>query len=347
MKVVVVGGTGNIGSAVVRELGDRHDVVAVSRRRPVPDADINRLAEVKTLNVAVDQIDDVVRDADVVVVLAWLFQPSHHPDVTWRNNVLGTARVLRAVGAARVGAVVVASSIAAYSPAIDDHPVEEDYDSHGASSAAYCREKAYVERLLDSFEADQPGVRVCRLRPAFVFRRSSASQQRRLFGGPLVPGRLVRPSLVPALPVPKGLRLQAVHSHDVAAAASTCVESEAEGAFNLAADDVLGAKELAGLFDAHSVSAPPGAVRAALAAAWHARLAPAPPSLFDALMRLPVMSTARARDELGWSPQSSAQSALQEFLVGLREGAGDVTPPLEPDRGVIDRIRQMADGVGE
>jgi len=299
------------------------------------------------LDIAAEPLDDVLRNADAVIHLAWLFQPSHRPDVTWRNNAVGAARVLRAVGRSRVSSLVVSSSIAAYSPAVDDRPVTEEYATHGASSSAYCREKAYVERLVDHFEASEPTVRVCRVRPAFVFQRSSASQQRRLFGGPLVPGSLVRPSLVPALPVPQSLKLQAVHTNDVASAIAGCVASDASGAFNLAADDVLGPNQLADIFDARPIAVPSGVVRALLASAWKMRLAPAPPDLFDALMRLPVMSTGRARSELGWSPQHTARGALEDFLDGLRAGAGAATPPLHPDTGPLNRAGELAGGVGQ
>ena len=347
MRIVVLGGTGNIGTALVRTLADRHDVTAVARRPELPGSELRSLANVAAKDFAREPLDELLQGADAVVHLGWLFQPSHRPEETWRNNAVGAARVFEACSRARVARLVVSSSIAAYSPALDDEPVSEDYPTHGASAAAYCREKAYVERLLDRFELAEPGVRVCRVRPAFVFQRSSASQQRRLFAGPLVPGSLVRPSLIPALPVPRGLRLQAVHSDDVADAISRCIESESTGAFNLAAADILGATELAELFDARPFAVSPGIVRGILASSWAARIVPAPPDLFDALMRLPVLSTTRARHELGWSPQHSARGAVAEFLEGLRTGAGDATPPLHADDGPTERLHDLAGGVGQ
>jgi nucleoside-diphosphate-sugar epimerase len=47
-------------------------------------------------------------------------------------------------------------------------------------------------------------------------------------------------------------------------------------------------------------------------------------------MALPMMSNARAKSELGWRPSRSAESVLEEFLEGLRKGAGEQTAPLEP-----------------
>ena len=87
--------------------------------------------------------DDLVphlEGAEAVVHLAWRFQPTHRPDMTWHSNVVGTRRVLEACSRAGVPTVVVASSLAAYSPVDHDDPVGEDWATDGASSAAYCRE---------------------------------------------------------------------------------------------------------------------------------------------------------------------------------------------------------------
>jgi UDP-glucose 4-epimerase len=344
MRIVITGGTGNIGTALVRALGDDHEIHVLARR--LPDADpFEGRAQTHACDITKDDLS-VLADADAVVHLAWLFQPTHQPDVTWSANAVGTARLLDQVRSSRVGAVVGASSIAAYSPVEGHATVDESHPTHGSSAAAYCREKAYVERLLDVLEGDVPEMRVSRVRPAFVFQRASASQQRRLFLGPLAPGSLLRPGLVPVLPVPSGLRLQAVIAEDVAELIRLAVESRASGAFNVAADDSLGGSDLAQLFGARRLSVPPRVVRGAVSAAWHARVAPAPPDLFDALLRLPTLSTQRAKSELGWAPSATAADALNAMLEGMRTGAGGDTPPLRSDAGGRARWREFASGVG-
>jgi UDP-glucose 4-epimerase len=346
MRIVIIGGTGNIGTALVRALGDDHEVHVVARRLPPPGADpFEGRAQVHARDIARDDLS-LVSGADVVVHLAWLFQPSHQPNVTWESNVLGTVRVLEQLRSSGAGSLVVASSIAAYSP-VDGHAVvDETHPTHGSSAAAYCREKAYVERLLDVFERDTPEVKVARIRPAFVFQRASAAQQRRLFAGPLVPGSLLRPAFVPVLPVPSGLRLQTVLADDVGELVRLIVEASASGPFNVAADDVLDGDDLAGLFHARRVPVPAQVVRGAVSAAWHARLAPAPPDLFDALLRLPTLSTQRAKTELGWTPTASAQEALATMLAGMRQDAGGESPPLRSDAGGRARWREVASGAG-
>lgn len=104
--------------------------------------------------------------------------------------------------------------------------------------------------------------------------------------------------------------------------------TEVRGAFNLAAEPVLGPRELADLLDARVVHVPPTLVRTVLSAAWRTHAVPASPHLFDAVLRLPILDCTRAHDLLAWQPDRSAQEALSAFLRGVRGGAGLDTPPL-------------------
>lgn len=347
MRVVVVGATGNVGSSVVEALAgaDQIDeIVGIARRLPTW---CPRKTRFVAADIAEDSLTPYVDGADVVVHLAWLFQPTHRPTVTWRNNVLGSLRVFEAVAESGVPALVYASSVGAYSPGPGgDTLVDESWPTHSLPTAGYGREKAYVERLLDIFERDHPTRRVVRLRPAFIFKRASATSQRRLFAGPFVPNRLLRPGRVPILPYPDGLRLQALHTSDAADAYRHAVTGDARGAFNLAADDVLDGPALAGIFGARPVAVPRRLVRTAVAAAWHAHLSPADPKLLDLALDLPLMDTSRARGELGWTPRHTARDAIGEMLEGLAEGAGGPTEPLAPDRAGR-RVAEIGTGVGE
>lgn len=329
MKVVIIGATGNLGSAAVREVSAAGaEVVGVARRRPEVPRDERASVLWHAADVSTDDLRPVLEGADAVVHLAWKFQPTRRQDVTWQTNVVGTRRVLEAVTEMAVPAVVTVSSVAAYSPVDHDRPVEEEWLTEGTSEATYCREKAYNERALDAFELAHPQVRVVRLRPAFVFQRSAASEQRRIFGGPLLPATLLDRAKIPVVPVPRGLRMQAVHAADVGRAVASAVQRPVSGAFNLAGDGVLRRPEFGELFDARTVEVPPIVVRRALGAAWRAHVARVPGSLFEALMHVPVMSTARARAELGWQPRHTGMDAVDAVLSGIAERGGSTMPPL-------------------
>ncbi|WP_282772103.1 NAD-dependent epimerase/dehydratase family protein [Saccharomonospora viridis] len=348
-RIVVTGATGNLGTSVVEALGadpDVETIVGVARRSPTWSHPKLRIATLDLAKAEEAELDSVFDGADAVVHLAWLFQPTRDPVTTWRTNVLGSLRVFDAVARCSVPALVYSSSVGAYSPGPKDRTVTEKWPTHGWPGAAYTREKAYLERALDAFEAEHGDVRVVRLRPGFVFKREAASQQRRLFGGPFLPTSLVRPGLLPVIPNSPRLRMQVVHSADVGQAFRLAALGEVRGAFNVAAQETVDGALLARLLNARPIPVPVSVLRAAVSVAWHLRLVPSSPGLFDAVVRLPLMDTTRARTELGWEPRYSAAEALTEFLVGLREHAGQRTPPLAPPTPG-DRLRELATGVGQ
>ncbi|MFG3441399.1 NAD-dependent epimerase/dehydratase family protein [Nonomuraea sp. NPDC047897] len=346
MRVIVVGATGNVGTSVVRALEadpDVTSVVGVARRTP---GWRGARAEWRQADVVTADLVQIFEGADAVVHLGWLFQPTRDATITWRANVLGSMRVFRAVAEAGVPALVYASSVGAYSPGPDEPPVDESWPTHGWPGAAYGREKAYVERVLDVFEHDNPDIRVVRMRPGFIFKRVAATEQRRLFGGPFVPRRLVRPGLIPVVPDIPGLRFQALHADDAGEAYRLAVTRPVSGAFNLAAEPVLEPAELARLLGARTVPVSAWMARSAMAAGWHLRLLPAASGLLEMLLQLPLMDTRRAREVLGWAPRHSAADAVLEMMEGLREGAGMDTAPLAPDSGPVGRLKEVASRAG-
>jgi UDP-glucose 4-epimerase len=345
MRVVVTGASGNVGTAVVEALAARPEVDSVLglSRRP-HDWHAPKTEWVHT-DVAEGDLAPAFRGADAVVHLAWLFQPTRRPEVTWRSNVIGTRRVLDAVSEAGVPAVVVASSVGAYSARRDLDPVDESWPTHGVPVTAYSREKAYVERMLDAHEAHHPDRRVVRLRPGFIFQERSSTQQRRLFLGPLVPHAAVRVG-PPVVPLPRDLVLQALHTRDVAQAYVEAVLRPVRGPFNVAADLGVGPEELAGLLGARWLPTPARALRTVLVLAYRAHAVPASPELFDLAMQVPRMSSDRARAELGWQPQHTSAEAIRAFLDGLRDDSDVPTPPLADATSGPGRRHEVATGVG-
>ena len=189
-------------------------------------------------------------------------------------------------------------------------------------------------------------MRVARLRPGLIFKRGAASEIRRYFAGPFLPGFLLRRGLIPVFPLAPGLSFQCVHSDDVADAYRRCVVRDARGAFNIAAEPVVGEDQLRRVLGARRLSVPPSALRLAAAATWRLRLQPTPEGWADMGLSVPTLDTSRARSELGWQPRFTSLQALEELLAGLRDGAGIDTPPLARATGGPLRLREVAQGVG-
>jgi nucleoside-diphosphate-sugar epimerase len=323
--------------------GDVREIVGLARRPA--GLRVPKTAWV-TADVVSDDLTPHFADADVVIHLAWAIQPSRDPSLLHAVNVDGSRRVFEAVAKAKVPALVYASSVGAYSPGPKDRAVDESWPTNGIGSSFYSAHKAEVERLLDRFETEHPGVRTARLRPGLIFKREAASEQRRLFGGPLIPSLLLRPELIPFVPDLPRLRFQAVHTDDVGRAYCEAALGDVRGAFNIAAEPVLDPDRLAKLLGARKLPTPPGFLRGLAAATWRMRLQPTPEGWVDMALAVPIMSTRRAREELGWQPKRTAEHAFCELLDGMRAGAGEDTPPLEADGAGPLRIKEFLTGIG-
>lgn len=347
MRVVVVGASGNIGTSVLRALADEprvESILGLARRLPA-----QRFVKTEWAQADISSNGGLVehfRGADAVVHLAWLIQPSRDLELLRATNVDGSGRVFRAVVDADVPALIYSSSVGAYSAGPKDRPVDESWPTGGVESSFYSRHKAEVERLLDSLEREAPQLRVARLRPGLVFKAGAASGIRRLFAGPFLPSPLLRPGLIPLVPDHPRLVFQAVHSLDLGDAFRRAIVQDAKGAFNVAADPAIDPAVLASALGARRVRVPGGLLRGGAALTWRARLQPSEPGWVDMALAVPVMNTARVREELGWSARRTSVDALLELLEGMRRRDGIDTPPLARGSGGPLRIRELLTGVG-
>ena len=361
MRVVVVGATGNVGTAVLRRLaavradgdGDsgRHaagdaardaagvQIVGVARRLPDLRAEPYAAAVWHAVDVgaadAVDQLTAVFQGADAVIHLAWALQPTHDIPAQHRTNVTGTENVLAAVARAGVPQVVVASSVGTYRGVDVDGkrtPVDESWPATGIPTATYSIHKAANEAAMDRFEAANPSVVVTRLRPGLVFQRAAAAEIRGLFLGHLVPMSIVRWIRWAVLPLPLPFVFQAVHADDVADAYWRAIDRQAGGAFNIAAAPVLNPPRMARAFGMlGAVRAPMWLIRGLVTLTWRLRIQPTDAGWVDIAAGVPIMRTDKARSELGWEPRHTSEEALRELVAGFADGAR--VPASGPLRG--------------
>ncbi|TDC83053.1 NAD-dependent epimerase/dehydratase family protein, partial [Micromonospora sp. KC606] len=335
MRIVIVGATGNVGTALLRRLRREpgREVVGVARRLPGPDAGAPydgmewHACDIGAPD-AVGKLAAVFAGADAVVHLAWQIQPSHDQRALHRTNVGGSRAVSTAVVRAGVPALVYASSVGTYAPGPKDHPVSERWPVTGVRGSSYSRDKAEVEAMLDSLEAEYPSLRVVRLRPGLTFQRDAGTEISRYYLGPLAPVRLLRFGRLPVVPTNRRLRMQAVHADDVADAYARAVLGDARGAFNVAADPVLTPELVARHFRGWTIPVAAPVLRAAAALTWRARLQPVDTGWVDLALNVPLMSSDRAEAELGWRPKVDAVAALKDLFAGMAHRAGTDSPPM-------------------
>jgi nucleoside-diphosphate-sugar epimerase len=178
MKIIVTGGSGNLGRHVVRDLqAAGHQVLSLDRVRPSEplcpswDADLRHIGHVY----------EALSGAEGVIHLAAYQAPNLAPDSeTFDNNVSATYNVFKAAADLRVPHVVFASSVAAYgfiyapSMRVPDYlPLDEQHpcrpqDPYGLS-------KVFGEQVADAFASMQP-MSVASLRfPGVIFDLTYAS----------------------------------------------------------------------------------------------------------------------------------------------------------------------------
>jgi nucleoside-diphosphate-sugar epimerase len=133
---------------------------------------------------------------------------------------------------------------------------------------------------------------------------------------------------VPALP------LQLVHEEDVGCALMRCVVADGPpGAYNIAADGIITAADVARELGLLAVPLPAGPAQAAARAAAAVPLLPAVVGWVEAASHPAIMDTTRAKRELGWTPRFTALETLRDTLRGRELRSGHDRDEID-DRGV-------------
>ena len=196
MRIVITGASGNVGTALLRVLPAEHDVLGVVRRPPAQQGVYQRANWCSLDLTGQDGVADLRRvfeGADVVVHLAWGFQPTRDTRYLTQLGVGGTAAVLQAAHASSVGQLVHMSSVGTYAPGSYGERVDESWPTTGIASSPYSRDKSAAEALLDEYEQrlGSAAIPVARMRPGFILQRAAASGLMRYGLPEYVPMQLV------------------------------------------------------------------------------------------------------------------------------------------------------------
>lgn len=329
LTVAVTGPTGTFGFGLMPllEADERVSRIAGIARRPFdPAAHGWKKLEYRRGDVRDPvALAEAFAGADVVVHLAFLITGSTDRRTTRAINVEGTLNAFAAAAAAGARRFVYASSVAAYGFAGDNPAaITETWPVRPAEHLFYAREKAEIEQLLRAGAAEHPAIGLYVLRPPIVLGPHSVGAKSLLPGAvqPLAKRlaslALALPVRVPALVAP--VPVQFVHEHDVGEALRLCVVGAGPpGAYNLAADGVLTAVDVARELGFLALSIPLGPVQAAARLVAGLPFAPPQVGWAEAISGPAIMDAAKARRELGWSPRYTGLEALRDTLRAARE----------------------------
>jgi UDP-glucose 4-epimerase len=317
VKVVVTGGSGQLGTVILRALvgdPDISSITSIDLRAPsATDAKIHRVAG----NVCDPNIAGLFAGADVVMHLAFVVTRTMDRAAFDAVNIGGSRNVFEAAARANVPQIVYASSIASYG-VVAGHPVPivEDTPRQRDGSFAYASAKFEVEAFLDQFEREHPNTTVCRIRPSSLIGAAMTNA----FGRMIAAG---------FLPDPGGEAVPVVWDEDVADLFRLAAKERARGPFNASADDALTLAEVARIAGLARIPIPRSVLQTAKAL---------PPllarmgidSLDPSFMFVPpkmIISSERARTELGWKPRYGTGADIARAL-------GEVARPPQAARTI-------------
>ncbi|MGW8568627.1 NAD-dependent epimerase/dehydratase family protein [Isoptericola sp. NPDC055881] len=351
MRVVVVGASGNVGTAVLRALVREPavtSIVGVARRVPRADgsstvtfphsaAEWVRVDLTDTQDAVVRGLDRAFLGADAVIHLAWAPPSARNSARARRLNLGGTQAVVDAVVRGGVPQLVLGSTSGVYAPGpADGSPVDEEWPRRGVPTSSYSVQKVAAERMLDQAAETHPSLVVTRVRPALMLQREAGAELARYFLGALgtralrlAAKRAPEGALLPVVPAPDGLRLQVMHTDDAADAYRAVVVGRHPGPFNLAPEGWLTGDDLADLLaGGRKVAVSSTAARTGLSVASRLHLAPIDVGWYDMARADVVLDASRARELLHWAPEHDQGDVLRETVEGVLAGTGAGSPPL-------------------
>jgi nucleoside-diphosphate-sugar epimerase len=323
LTVAVTGPTGTFGFGLipVLEADDRIERIVGVARRPFDPAEHGwakltyRQGDVRDPGA----LATAFAGADVVVHLAFLIAGSAKDSTRRDINIGGTINAFEAAAAAGAKRFVYASSISAYGFDPDlPEGITEDRPLRPAEHMFYAQEKVELEHELQARAAAHPELDLYVLRPPAVFGPE-------MIGGKTAVGAKAMPYFVRlaqwlrGLPVHlpmivPGLRMQVIHHDDVGTALRQCIVAAGPpGTYNIGADDVLEAGDIARILGFHPITISERRTRRAMR--WLASLSgrrgvPETLALCEFASVPLIVDLTKAKEQLGWKAQWSGHDTM-------------------------------------
>jgi len=329
ITVAVTGPTGEVGQAVLEALERAREVgrvIGMARGAYDPrDHGLKKMSYRQGDVLDRAAVDELVAGADVVIHLAFMIMGGAQE--SREVNLKGSRNVFEACVEAGVPRLIYASSVAAYGFSRENpQPLTEDVPARGTAEHYYSAQKAEVEQLLAKTLAGTAT-------EAYVFRPCIVAGP----GAPLlidtlpytqlsgrIPGPVLSlldgvPILRPVLPDP-GTPFQLIHHDDLANAMRAAVAGHGSpGVYNVAGTGRLTVKQLADELGWYSIPIPELAVDVVGEMVARLGFLPAQAQWIAAMREPVIMSTSKARTELGWRPRHGALATLRETITAARE----------------------------
>jgi UDP-glucose 4-epimerase len=305
--VAVTGTSGAVGQALLERLDTDPAIERIiGLDGTEPQMPVAKL-EFRTADVRDPVLSHALRDAEVVVHLAFTPAPVADEDTMFALNVHGTRNVLDAARKTGARKVVHLSSATVYG-AHPDNPIPLDEQSALRANPDFnwAYHKLLAEEMVADWADQHPDAVVTVLRPAPIL-------------GPAVDDYIARHFESPRLPLVRGHEppVHFVHVDDVAAALHLAVTADLPGAYNVGADGWLPAGQVCAILARKPLVLPEVVAFPAAERMWRWGLVAAPSGALHYLMHPWVVSSERLKAQ-GWAATRSNRDILREHAAEHR-----------------------------
>lgn len=244
-----------------------------------------------------------------VIHLASVVQPSRDQARDFDIDVNGTRNLLEACIQAGVEHITVTSSGAAYGYHADNPEWLQETDPlRGNGSFSYAAHKCLVEKILQDYRQQYPGLKQLIFRPGTVLGANTNNLITRLFQGRF----LLTVSHAPSPFV-------FIWDQDLVAVIEQGVSTSRTGIYNLAGDGAVTMKDIAALCQKPVINLPAWLLGGLLWLGKTLRLTRYGPDQVNFLRYRPVLSNRALKQEFGYTPQKTSRETLLYFLAAQEQ----------------------------
>lgn len=208
---------------------------------------------------------------DTLVHLAWIFNPTHNPQLEYEVDVNGTRNVLESAKKANVPYLIYLSSTTSYGPHPENPEIfDENYPRRGHSGYLYSKYKAEVDHIMLEFIDREKQMRVFMARAPIVL-------------GPHTENVVTKMTQLPMMFGVSGYDppMQFLHEEDLQRLLLWAVQEQPVGVFNISGHGTIRYSEIIRLLKRHAAWVPASVIYPAVSILWKLRLVPFPPSILD------------------------------------------------------------------
>lgn len=303
-RVAITGAAGYLGVETARRCAERGiEVLGLDLRQP--PARWPRRARFERQDVTDPALGRRLERfaPQVLVHLAWVFDPTHDPAREAVVDVQGTRNALDAAAAAGVGRIVYPSSTTCYGldprrtrPLVEDDPPTPNADY------SYGRFRAEVEQWLPQFRAAHPEIDVVVTRACIVLGPHARNIVTHITRWPIM-------FRVAGHDPP----MQFLHEEDAVDLIWWMMTEAPATTVNAAGRGVLSYREICRMAGKPCVAVPAPLLYGIVSLGWRLRLLRFPAGLLD-YIRYPWVADTRRLVELGFDPKHDSREALAAYL---------------------------------